>query len=81
MTDGALGASLSEKLFVARVELIGEIDQLDLRTDIEPIIALRKSVTERLFDEVAGMSLDNFIVRPKRRYVEKFQARDGVGTS
>lgn len=76
VTDGALGASLSEKLFVARVELIGEIDQLDLETNIEPMVALRESVGERLFDEVSGMSLDNFIVRPKRRYVEKFQARE-----
>jgi type I restriction enzyme, R subunit len=29
-----------------------------------------------VLDEVAGMSLDNFIVRPKRRVVEKFQARE-----
>ncbi|MDP2619161.1 MAG: DEAD/DEAH box helicase family protein [Hyphomicrobiales bacterium] len=76
MTDGALGASLSEKLFVARVELIGEIDQMVSEADIEPLITLRKSVAGRLFDEVAGMSLDNFIVRPKRRFVEKFQAKE-----
>ena len=28
------------------------------------------------FEEVAAMSLDNFIVRPKRRFVEKFQAKE-----
>jgi type I restriction enzyme R subunit len=33
---------------------------------------LRDSVVRQLRDEVAGMSLDNFIVRPKRRFVEKY---------
>jgi len=34
--------------------------------------ALRVMVVGRLHEEVAGMSLDNFIVRPKRRLVEKY---------
>lgn len=33
---------------------------------------LRASVIRQLRDEVTGMSLDNFIVRPKRRFVEKY---------
>ncbi len=33
---------------------------------------LREDVAKRLRDEISGMSVDNFIVRPKRRYVEKF---------
>jgi type I restriction enzyme R subunit len=33
---------------------------------------LREIVAGRLCEEVAGMSLDNFIVRPKRRFVEKY---------
>ncbi len=33
---------------------------------------LRESVAQRLRDEVEGMSLDNFIVRPKRRLIEKY---------
>ncbi len=33
---------------------------------------LRGDVAERLRDEILAMSVDNFIVRPKRRYVEKF---------
>jgi type I restriction enzyme R subunit len=36
--------------------------------------ALRETLVEQLRDEIAGMSLDNFIVRPKRRFVEKYQA-------
>lgn len=75
-TDGALGKSLSERLFLARLDLMGEIDQSELKEDMEPVIALRKSLASRLQEEVAGMSVDNFIVRPKRRLVEKFQANE-----
>ena len=35
--------------------------------------ALRNALKGRLLDEVAGMTIDNFIVRPKRLYVEKYQ--------
>jgi len=73
VTDGALGASLGKKLFTARVELLGEIDQLTADGASDSLSELRQAVAERLADEVAGMSLDNFIVRPKRRVVEKFQ--------
>ncbi len=34
--------------------------------------ALREDVAGRLRDEILAMSVDNFIVRPQRRYVEKF---------
>lgn len=72
-TDGALGASLSQKLFVSRVDLIGEIERGETTYDL---LALRTGLVERLQDEISGMSLDNFIVRPKRRFVEKFQNKD-----
>ena len=79
-TDGALGPSISEKLFRARVELMTEIDNLaqasDSPRDPVSVLELRSSIEQRLFEEVSAMSPDNFIVRPKRRYVEKFQSRD-----
>lgn len=34
--------------------------------------ALRASVVGWLHDEVAAMNLDNFVVRPKRRLVERY---------
>lgn len=37
---------------------------------------VREGVAARLRSEVEGMSLDNFIVRPKRRFVEKFTQVD-----
>jgi len=40
---------------------------------------LRDDLAKRLREEVAGMSLDNFLVRPKRRLIEKYAA-DGAWT-
>jgi type I restriction enzyme R subunit len=85
-TDGALGVSLGKRLFTARLELIGELDNLpageapsevardrqvayvDPRTDAE----VRRSIGELLHGEVAAMNLDNFVVRPRRRVVERY---------
>jgi type I restriction enzyme R subunit len=41
-------------------------------TPPDPARQLRTDTVSRLVEEVAAMSLDNFLVRPKRRYVEKF---------
>jgi type I restriction enzyme R subunit len=35
---------------------------------------LRERLAADLRNEIAGMSLDNFLVRPKRRFVEKYAA-------
>jgi type I restriction enzyme R subunit len=84
VTDGALGPSLSEKLFITRVELIGEIEDGAekgvFREGTDELFELRGAVAGRLHEEVAGMSLDNFVVRPKRRSVEKFQDKDAWGS-
>ena len=72
-------------MFTARLELIGELDKRgDSRPaervaesrpvfgepDTEP--ELRRAVTEILHKEVAAMNIDNFVVRPRRRVVEKY---------
>ncbi|MDP1598714.1 DEAD/DEAH box helicase family protein [Phenylobacterium sp.] len=94
VTDGALGASLSQRLFAARVELIGALDGLHPpgRAGVFPegqswvlsvaegdglhdeVRTLREDLASGLRDIVGGMSLDNFLVRPKRRLVEKYAA-------
>jgi type I restriction enzyme R subunit len=76
LAQGSAAASLGEKLFIKRVELIEEIDGRQCVDDSKPLKELRGEVADRLRNEVAAMSLDNFIVRPKRRYVEKFQESD-----
>jgi type I restriction enzyme R subunit len=85
-TEGALGESLGKRLFTARLELIGELDErvgavdggaavmepgatyADPKTEPE----VRRATVELLHREVAAMNLDNFVVRPQRRVVERF---------
>lgn len=71
MTEGSAGNSLAAQLFTARVELIGEFDGAGPELD-EEARGLRKALAVRLHQEVCGMSLDNFLVRPKRRLIEKY---------
>lgn len=94
VTDGAVGPSLSERLFAARVELIGALDGLhapasrnifpEVQTaplmvadgdgPVDPAKVLRDELAEGLRAAVLGMNLDNFLVRPKRRQVEKYSS-------
>lgn len=64
--------SLSKRLFTARLDLLAELDKRGNDTEAE----LRHDTAARLRDEVAGMNLDNFIVRPQRRYVERYLPPD-----
>jgi type I restriction enzyme R subunit len=72
LTEGAGGESLGKRLFAARVALITEIDDRAAPMTTEELRVLRSDTTARLQAEVAGMNVDNFIVRPKRRLVEKY---------
>lgn len=87
VTDGAIGESLSKRLFAARVELICALDALHpagegMEEDGAPFegadeaewtpARLRETVAKLLRDEIGGMSHDNFLVRARRRSVEKF---------
>ena len=73
--EGALGKSLGQRIFVNRLELIGELDRPEDDTGREWLPSekdLRKEVAATLQKEVAAMNVDNFVVRPKRRLVEKY---------
>lgn len=85
-TEGALGASLGKRLFTARLELIGELDK-KLAADVQAGMVkeppspygvvlndgeMRCELARLLHGEVAAMNLDNFVVRAKRRLVEKY---------
>jgi type I restriction enzyme R subunit len=54
--------------------------EAETRESLEPYRQLRAALADRLHDEVAGMSLDNFLVRPRRKLVEKF-AKPGAWKS
>ncbi len=86
--DGSAPQSLGKRLFLARLELIETLDRQresvagkrvaepspggDPTTSEE----VRYSTGDRLHAEVAAMNLDNFVVRPKRRFVEKYSRPD-----
>ncbi|GAA4431516.1 DEAD/DEAH box helicase family protein [Georgenia halophila] len=62
--QGQIQKSLSQRLFEARLGLVTALggDEPDLRS----------STVKTLHEVVVGMNLDNFVVRPHRRAVEKY---------
>jgi type I restriction enzyme, R subunit len=88
-TEGSTVASLAKRLFDARLALIAALDarsEAGLARVVGEVTAIygdpksneevRQSVVERLQQEVAAMNLDNFVVRPHRRLVEKYAQRE-----
>lgn len=87
-TEGALGASLGKRLFNARLELIGELDGRLAETVSKAVreknlpppghpdseVEVRAQTAELLQREVMAMNVKNFVVRPKRRLVQKYAA-------
>ena len=85
-TEGNVAASLAKRVFDARLELIATLNHLATsdavsdaaeqatRVYLDPTTdgQVRKALVERLQREVAAMNLDNFVVRPYRRVVEKY---------
>ena len=84
-TEGSMAESLGKRLFNARLELISELDRGHGATEAgavgKPAAAsgdpgttkeVRAVTAEILQREVAAMNLDNFVVRPHRRFVEKY---------
>jgi type I restriction enzyme R subunit len=74
-TDGAVGESLGKRLFKTRLELVGELDRkLSVVVTESPgrESDLRREVAALLQGEVAAMNVDNFVVRARRRLVEKY---------
>jgi type I restriction enzyme R subunit len=81
-TDGALAESLGTRLFKARLELLGELDGplKDPERETMEGSSLRGDVAALLRSEVAAMNVDNFVVRPNRRLVEKYATPDAWTT-
>ena len=72
VTEGAGGESLSKRLFATRVALVSELDDQPKQQRTEELTAFRGALVDHLHADVAGMNVNNFEVRPKRRLVEKF---------
>ncbi|MCC5610482.1 DEAD/DEAH box helicase family protein [Nostoc sp. CHAB 5834] len=88
-TDAPIGKSLGKQLFTARLELITELDKKVVEVGSTTIKApqtsssepktdaeLRHQVANLLHTEVAAMNSENFVVRPKRRLVEKYASSE-----
>ncbi|NKE48630.1 DEAD/DEAH box helicase family protein [Roseomonas frigidaquae] len=73
VSDGTTVLSLSQRLFAARVEIASALQDIPEADRTERLGQLNAEIRKRLHDEVSGMSLDNFLVRAKRRAVEVFQ--------
>ena len=82
--EGTVVDSLETKLFKTRVILLTKLDAYkQANTVIEKETgcnALRDDTATYLNELVAGMTLDNFIVRPKRLYVEKYKQSESWAT-
>ncbi len=76
-SEGSPGESLGKRLFQTRLELIHAIDHRPVPPGLvqdgeEPIAAVRRETAALLQTEVAAMNVENFVVRAKRRWVEKY---------
>ncbi len=84
-TEGSQVVPLGKRLFEARVELIEELDRIVVPAEVrraaekgleygDPTtdVSVRHNVASGLHAEVAAMNIDNFVVRPKRKSVQKF---------
>ncbi|WP_206606365.1 type I restriction-modification enzyme R subunit C-terminal domain-containing protein [Steroidobacter cummioxidans] len=89
-TDGRVADALGTKLFKSRVELVAQIDEqvgppgpgsgVD-PANVEDLHGLqekdvRSLTAARLLQEIESMNLENFVIRPKRRLVEKYAKRE-----
>ena len=83
-TDGAAAASLDSRLFKARLELITSLDASvgtnKTGKQEEQDAALRAETAKHLHNIVSNMTFANMIVRPKRKYVEKYREADAWNT-
>ncbi len=74
MAGASIAESLAKRLFTARVELIDTIRNGD-STDAA-LKELLLSAADGLQSEISAMTIDNFLVRPKRQFVEKYSTPD-----
>jgi len=70
-TDGSAAEPLGARLFKSRLQLIGELEAGKPLADEEEK-QLISDTAGFLHSQVAAMNVDNFVVRPQRRFVEHY---------
>lgn len=70
--------SIKQKIFKRRLDLSTELKEIKAGTEAEgkELKELHGDLVNQMHDCVKRMNVDNFIVRMKRRYVEKFSVRE-----
>jgi type I restriction enzyme R subunit len=90
-SDGATSEPLTKRLFKARLQVIAELDKITVDgSKVEERAAaygdqltadqLRGELAGYLHQTVAAMNMDNFVVRPQRKLVERFAKLDAWKT-
>ncbi|MDB5336540.1 MAG: type restriction protein res subunit [Planctomycetaceae bacterium] len=72
--EAHLQEGIKTKIFRRRLSLIDQLSQTS-KPD-ESLAKLRTEIADVLYHGVSQMNVDSFVVRPHRRYVEKFSQRD-----
>jgi type I restriction enzyme, R subunit len=87
-TEGSAGKPLGQRLFLARSELVGALDQRIAEGGTQAAegwrgegirlteTEMRAETAALLHRQVIGMNLDNFVVRPERRWVEQWSRQE-----
>lgn len=73
-SEGSTQKALSQRIFESRLGLVTALGKAGAES------ALRVSTSDALHEFVAGMSLDNVLVRPHRKAVERFAVREAWNT-
>ncbi|MDX1997181.1 MAG: DEAD/DEAH box helicase family protein, partial [Thermoanaerobaculia bacterium] len=89
VSEGDGGQPLGQRLFTQRLALLAELDRRGAAGELGEVSepeaepadddAVRKATAALLWSEVAAMNLANFVVRPKRRLVEKYGQAEAWG--
>ena len=78
IASGSIAESLAKRLFTARVDVIDTVRNADSAD--AALETLSANVSDGLRSEIRAMTLDNFLVRPKRLFVEKYAEPDAWAT-
>lgn len=77
-SEGSIQKSLAQRLFEARLGLVVALDgEQPAHVDgdgTQSLGGLRADTAKHLHEIVQGMNLDNFLVRPARRWVDRYAA-------
>lgn len=73
-SEGSLQKSLTQRLFESRLAMLLELDKAGIAPD------LRADTAKALHEVITGMTLDNILVRPHRRAVERLAAAEAWDT-